>query len=421
MFQAVLDFSYDPTEQAILIADLTDYVANGEPEHSLARFNQDSYYMVRIEKPDSTVHVISNQPGADTAIPSASLNILDTALVLTDSDPSGTYYVNLYSVPAWSDEESYGSAITGADTVFYQNTLWQSVNASVTSTPAVGNPDWAIKTRSTLQSKYRSESEGFPVTIASPTATGRFATSFVDLDGILNVTVDDECSHIEMIDSSTYDNGEVGHSRSDFSDYRFIRITKPTGEYYYMSSIAFDDLTVDQSIFPASSNNDSFYYLLDPDVDKDGVYIFDMCNYPTWGARYAYETTNTVIVFYNGELYKLLQNSTGNLPDEVDSVYWELYELTDPADEYLTRYCTCAKIAVLCLNTYKCYQELTRDAFCAITEDFCNDDVLCKNKKLLNTIKLRILIDEVGYAVNRNAWHEVVDIFNLIYKICGCR
>ncbi len=418
MFQAVLTSSYNSTQEAILIADASDYVTNGQASHILPRFDADSFYMVRILKPDSTTYTFSNQSGASVAIPSASLNVLDTALILSDSDISGNYSVTLYSIPAWSDEETYSSADN--DTVFYLGIVWECNDTGVNSTPAMGNADWSIVTYSSVDSKYY-ETDVLSITKTNPAGTGDFYSSFVDSDGILNTTVDSECSHIELIDSSNYDNAEVGHSRSDFSDYRFIRITTPTGGYYYMSSVDFDDLEIDQSISPASSNNDSFYYLLDPDTDKDGVYIFEMCNYPTWGDGYAYETGDLVVVFYEGELYKLLQNSTGNLPNEADSLYWELYELTNPDDEYLTRYCTCAKIAVLCLNTYKCYQELTRDAFCAISEDFCNDDVLCKNKKLLNVIKLRILIDEVGYAVNRNAWHEVVDIFNLIYKICGCR
>ncbi len=420
MFQAALTSSYDLSQETILFSDSSDYVANGQPSHLLALFNADSYYSLRIVKPDSSVHTFSNQTGATTAIPSASLNVLDSSLVLGDSDVSGSYTLTLYSVPSWSALQTYSSA--DSDSVFYLGYLWVCNDVGVTSTPSIGNPDWSVISLTSLGSKYF-ETDVLTVVKSAPAATGEFYSSLVDSDGILNVTVDSECSHIEIIDSSNYNNAETGHSLSDFSDYRFIRMTKPTGEYYYFSSVDFSDIVVDQVISPADSGNNTFYYQLDPELDKDGVYIFEMCNYPTWNdlSAYEYDANNIVVVFYEGELYKLIADSTNNLPNETNSVYWELYELTDPEDEYNTRYCTCSKIAVLCLNTYKCYQELTRDAFCAISEDFCNDDMLCKNRKLLQVVKLRILIDEIGYAVNRNAWNEVVDIFNLIYKICGCR
>lgn len=420
MFQASLTSSYDSTQEAILIADSSDYtVGNGQPSHLLARFDANSFYRAQVLKPDLTTYSFSNQTGSTISIPSASLNVLDTALILTDSDISGNYTVTLFSVPSWDEFETYSSADN--DTVFYSGVLWVCQAVGVTSTPAVANPDWSIVSYSSLGAKYR-DTEVLAVVKSEPAGTGEFYTSFTDsTTGILGISVDDQCSSIQITDNSNYNNAEVGHSRSDFSDYRFIRMTKPTGEFYYFSSVEFDDITIDQVISPASSDNDDFFYILDNELDKDGVYKFEMCNYPTWDDEVTYETGELVVVFYEGELYRLLSESQGNLPNEADSEFWELYELADPEDEYETRYCTCSRIAVLCLNTYKCYQELTRDAFCAIREDFCNDELLCKNKKFLDTIKLRILIDEVGYAVRRQAWTEVEDIFNLIYKICGCR
>lgn len=417
LFQAVLDSSYDSVQEAILFTDSSDYVTNDQASHTLARFDANSYYVLKITKPDSSTYTFSNQSGASFSIPSASLNILDSALVLGDSDTSGTYTVTLYSIPSWSEEETYNASEN--DTVAYDGFLWQCENEGVTSEPIIGSTDWTIISVSSVNAKYY-ETDLLAVTKSEPANTGDFYTTFVDSEGILGIEVDSECSQISITDNSNYSNAEVGHGQANFSDYRFIRITKPNGEYYYMSSIDFDDIDVDQTINPADAGGNTFYYQFNDD-DKDGVYVFEMCNYPTWDAEVAYENDDLVVVFYNGELYRLITDSTGNIPSEVGSLYWELYELDNPEDEYTTRYCTCARIAVLCINTYKCYQELTRDAFCAISEDFCNDDSLCKNKKFLQTIKLRILIDEIGYAVNRQAWNEVVDIFNLIYNICGCR
>ena len=282
----------------------------------------------------------------------------------------------------------------------------------------MANSDWTLTTFNSLGSKYVAE-ETLSIS-KSAEGSGEIGTSFVDSEGSLTITVDETCSSITIVDSSNYLNGEDGHSRADFSDYRFIKMTKPSGELYYFSSIDFADIDENQVIQPASSGNDTFTYTFDYDLDEDGVYEFTMCNYPTWNDSSSYSATRDTIVFYNGELYKALLDSTGVIPEGDATGSWVLYELVDPEDEYTTRYCTCAKIAVLCINTYDCYEKMVHAAYCLIDTDYCNDDLLCGNKKLLDTVKLRILIDSIGYAVSRHAWEEAKEMFRHIKNICGC-
>jgi len=416
IFQAAITSSYDSVQTAILIEDTSNYTTSTQTSHALANFDSTSFYRIEILKPDLSTFVWSNQSGADVSITSPSLNIFNGGNILLPSDGSGNYVNKVYTVPSWIDIETYN--LSDIDTVFHSGILWEVQGNSVTSEPQVGNPDWSIISYSSLDPKYVAE-ETLSIT-KSAVGTGSFSNTFVDSEGDLGISVDSSCSSIQITDNSNYLNDEAGHALSDFSEYRFIRMTTPSGRLYYFSSVDFDDIVVDQVISPASSGGNDFFYMFDYDLDKDGVYEFSMCNYPTWNESADYSNSKTTIVFYNGELYKLLAPSLGNLPDEVGSAYWELYALADPEDEYTTRYCTCAKIAVLCLSTYDCYEKMVHSAYCVIDTDYCNDDLLCKNKKLLDVVKLRILIDAIEYGVNDEAWEDVKKMFNHIYNICGC-
>lgn len=416
IFQAAITSSYDSIQEAILISDSSDYITNSQPTHALARFDGNSFYRIEITKPDSSTFIWTNQSGGDVTIPSPSLNVFNSAHVLLPADGSGSYVNKVYSVPSWSDEDPYNQSDN--DTVFHVGYFWEAQSNGVVSEPSVGNTDWSIVSMSSLNAKYVAE-ETLEIT-KSAVGSGSFSTTFVDSEGVLGVSVSSNCGSIQITDNSNYLNDEAGHAQSDFSDYRLIVMTKPSGETYYFSSIDFEDIEENQIISPASSGNNDFFYLFDSEIDKDGVYEFKMCNYPTWNPLADYSNNKETIVFYNGELYRALTASSGVIPEGDLTGSWELYVLLDPEDEYTTRYCTCAKIAVLCIDTYDCYEKMVHSAYCLIDTDYCNDDLLCGNKVLLDTVKLRILIDSIDYAVNRQAWADVKKMFTHIYNICGC-
>jgi len=416
IFQAAITSSYDSNQEAILIADSSDYITNTQPTHAQARFDANSFYRVEIEKPDNSMFVWSNQSGADVVIASPSLNVFNGSLVLLPSDGSGDYVNRVISVPSWNEEDPYNQSEN--DTVYHNGFFWEAQSDGVTTEPLAGSTAWSIVSISNLNAKYVAE-ETLSIT-KSATGDGYFETKFVDSEGETTISVSSNCDSIEIMDSSLYLNDEAGHAQSDFSDYRFIRMKTPSGRLYYFSSVDFEDIVIDEIIQPASSGVNTFYYVFDEDIDTDGVYEFTMCNYPTWNDTSDYSNEQETIVFYNGELYRALLPSQGVIPQNDATGSWELYELTNPEDEYTSRYCTCAKIAVLCLTTYDCYEKMVRDAYCKIDTDYCNDDLLCDNKTLLETVKLRILIDSVEFGVNNNAWEEVENHFVLITNICGC-
>lgn len=245
-----------------------------------------------------------------------------------------------------------------------------------------------------------------------------FKSSLIDpTTGLNTLVVNDTCSVLTFTDTSNFDtNDQDGHDRSDFTDYRRVVITTGDGSTYIMSSIAGSD--VDEIIATASTTNDTINFNFREDIDIDGLWDVKICNYPTWNNTVAY--TSGVIVFYDGNLYQALSATTIAAAPDVTTAEWELYEPLD-GEELLTPYCTCEKIAVLCISLLKCKESLVHEAFCLISSDFCNDDVLCKNKKFLNATKMHLLMSAMEYSMNRRAWSEVEEQFNLMKTICNCR
>jgi hypothetical protein len=244
-----------------------------------------------------------------------------------------------------------------------------------------------------------------------------FRASLLDDSGVVSIDINDSCSGLVITDNSNYDvNGSPGHLRPRFTDFRRVHIIGPSSEWV-MSSIP-DDTTADQVIPAPSIGTDEFAFSFQ-DVDSDGIYEVRLCTYPTWTDLAQYPSSPLNVVYYEGVLYRCIQDSTDNVPDE-NPEYWEVYEPT-PEEALLTRYCTVQRVVVLCISLLKCYEKLVHDAFCLMDNNFCNDDVLCKNKKFLAATKMMILLKAVEISVNKNAWHEVEKQIRLMKLICGCR
>ena len=183
-----------------------------------------------------------------------------------------------------------------------------------------------------------------------------------------------------------------------------------------MSSIAGTD--VDEIIPTASTTTDIVSFTL-RDVDIDGVYTVRLCNYPTWDNTLQYPAGEIVFSTKTNELFVANALTPITTPPD-QATEWDLYEPVND-EELLTPYCTEAKIAVLCRNILKCKEELVHEAFCLIESDFCNDDLLCKNKTFLDSVKMIVTISAMGSSVNREAWNEVESQMNILKTICNCK
>lgn len=246
-----------------------------------------------------------------------------------------------------------------------------------------------------------------------------FLASLTDTStGLYTLVVDDTCSEMTFSDESNYDDPapQNGHARSYFDDYRKIVITTGSGNVWTMGTAAI--AVKDQTIAPADpAGFDDFTYVFQS-TDADGIFSVLLTTYPTWDTGVnTYAISD--IVYYSGSLYKALTANTAKQPDTNPSD-WELYEPTD-AEALLTPYVTEAKIVVLCIGILKCYADLIHTAFCLISSDFCNDDVLCENKKFLSAMKLFVLMQAASSSVNNEAWNEVEEQVNLMKTICNCK
>ncbi len=245
----------------------------------------------------------------------------------------------------------------------------------------------------------------------------KFKESLIDpVTGLNSLDINDSCSVLSIIDYSNYDtNTDPGHTRADFSDYRKITITTPTGSPWVMSTIA--GTGVDQVIATPSSTTDSFSFIL-RSTDDDGIYSVHICSYPTYNNAAAYLSATLQVVYFNGKLYKCIQDSTGNQPD-VSSLFWEVYSPTEE-EELLTKYCTVQKICILCININACYEKSVLKAFCTASENNCNDNILCKNPDFLKTMKILVALEAVEISAAKSAWDEVQKQVDFLKTICNC-
>jgi hypothetical protein len=228
------------------------------------------------------------------------------------------------------------------------------------------------------------------------------------LDGCLGLSVEDESNYSA--------NNNSGHALSDFTDYIRISVTRPDNSVHILSSVPGTD--VDEAISAPSVGNSVYNFLFQEDIDEDGIYTVRMCVYPTWNILSNYVTSVLNVVYYNGIFYKAIAVNVGSQPD-LNPLDWEVYEPTLD-EEILTRYCREQKVVVLCLTINECNEQLLHKAFCEINNDFCNDDMLCKNYHFLQATKLDMIKQAMVYSVNRSAWNEVEQQMNLLRSICNC-
>lgn len=403
---------------SILLTDTSNYdAANNPPDPAHARINFDKKRIV-VTNQDGiqyTMDSIEVPPAVDESIdpPSSGAPADVNTYSFNGNDTNGTYLVELFSVPNWEQGELYDLSVNHIvyfSGVFYRTTIENNGNA----------PDSLIGWTVVDYDYLRTTTKYFDSTtvVVNCLTTESFQESLLEpTDRVYDVEVNETCDALTIIDHSNYaTNTDGGHNITDFSEYRTLIISRPKSGDYIMSSVS--AIEPDEAISAPSSGNNTFTYNF-TELDEDGLYTISICAFPSWRdtATYALNSRQT-IVYYNGVLYKILQANTDQQPDTATD-YWEIF-VPNGTDEYVTRYCYIAKVAVKCISLSRCRERLTHEAFCLMNSDFCNDDVLCKNKKFLQLQKLRTLDDAMIYSMNRQAWTEVEAQFNLMRTICNC-
>lgn len=396
----------------LLSTDNSNYDTNGATRFARALFNN---LYVWVTRPDASEYSfgVGGLVVVDEAIdaPSALSGPQQITYNFITTDVNGVYQVDMVTIP----DHSLGQTYLQDEVVVYSGQVWQNTLATNNTVPSVPN-GWQVVTVASLRSSLGSFDSGMNVTIDCIQDSYYQTLIFDTAENTYAVETNATCTAIDFTDTSNWStNNEEGHALADFSDYRRAVVTRPANGDYIMSSIAGND--VDEIIAPASSGNQDFIYnLLESDID--GRYQITICEYPTWGVSYNYSASRLTVVYYNGVLYKAIQDGVGQQPD-TETAYWEVYEPTE-AEELVSRYCYIANISIFCIGLDRCQEEKVHAAFCELDSDFCNDDVLCKNKAFLDTAKLVVLRSAVQYSTNKRAWSEVDRQFNLMRQICNC-
>ena len=242
-----------------------------------------------------------------------------------------------------------------------------------------------------------------------------FQVSLIDtVSSEVDINIDSSCAILTIEDNSNYvASTESGHLEADFDRYRKIIITRPDGTTYTLSSIGDGDA----SISSGDSGSHSFNYTL-LTTDDDGVWAAALYSLPTWDSGATYEVGDQVTFQVGGvdKFYEAIDGNTNMQPDTSTSDWKEVTEITG----FKNKYCVTEKVSIKCVNLLKCYENLVHDANCVIHQDFCNPDILCKNKKFLDAIKLRMLLDGITYATNNKQFADAEKDFNNAKKICNC-
>jgi len=413
VFNATVSVQLNPSGGCWLeLEDLSNYTNDQAVTHAPATF--DTFFKVKVTKPDTTQYIYSAQAGGDALAQSPSNAIFSAIYNFQSSDINGTYAVSILSVPTFQPGQSYSNA--DSDVVYWNGDLWAADTVASTNTPAVADPHWDLIDEPTLEAGYPKYTESNNI-VVSCLATVNFRASIEDITGENTIEVLSGCLGLSVTDMSNYaNNNNSGHVLSDFSEYIRISVTRPDNSAYILSSVPATD--VDESIGVPSTSNGTYNFLFQDDIDQDGIYTVRMCVYPTWNVAASYTTGVLNVVSYNDVLYKAILPSTGSQPDLVPTD-WEVYAPTLD-EEILTRYCMEHKVVVLCLDINECNEQLVHKAFCEINNDFCNDDMLCKNRDFLNATKLLMLKNAMVYSINRSAWNEVEQQMNKMRIICNC-
>jgi hypothetical protein len=135
---------------------------------------------------------------------------------------------------------------------------------------------------------------------------------------------------LTITDSSNYAaSDESGHLQAAFTEFFVAEVTRPEdSDIYRFNTVAAETAGTDETLDAHPGTTAGLAMPLPAEwIVVNGVYSWKMITIPDYDAA-AFMNTNE-LVYYNGKIYKALQNNDGQDPEEVDSEYWvEVSEAT---------------------------------------------------------------------------------------------
>lgn len=231
----------------------------------------------------------------------------------------------------------------------------------------------------------------FQISITSPTT--------------LQVDITDANDILTIVDHSNYDDAspEAGHSQTDFSDFRKMKLVLPNGNEYLLSSLypADGDVTLavpSGNTLPLST---SYSY-----TTGDGTYWIYLYAVPTYNAAANYLFSTTPTVYYDGSLWRALQDSTGQTPAE--GAFWT--EVTD-IDNLSSKY-RLAQRVVLYSDQKETWARRVYNSVILNNGVGVTVDQLLRDPEWLDAMKMYFNISGIPVLMKVDAWTEVDIVTN---------
>lgn len=217
-----------------------------------------------------------------------------------------------------------------------------------------------------------------------------------------------------IVDHSDYvTNTSIGHSGSNFVSYRKIKIDKPDGTQYVLSSLGDGDSLI----------NPAEYYWADEEYpisdtytfgSGDGVYGVTLMVVPNWRPSVVY-TTGTC-VYYGGVLYRYTESPSSpyQLPPSVNG-----HCVVVDEDDLPVQYRTTEYIAITCCAE-SCLTDLILAAVCGQGAFTCAEyETICDNPNIQKAIAIDLDLKVIPYLVDNEDWNRVREIINHAKSLCS--
>lgn len=225
-------------------------------------------------------------------------------------------------------------------------------------------------------------------------------------NNLIDITISNTVVSIK--DHSNYsDDTEEGHYQADFTDYKKIRITTPINTEYVFSTLGDGNElinTPDGETLPIETLYQSV---------GDGVYNVVLEAVPTYNNNARYDLSETDHVYYNGLLYKAIQENCYLKNPATEPTYWQVVQAEDLPIKYRL-----SQNFVVCCGLKRCFVQQGYNVSCLI--NLSCDKAFCEDINIKNWFKLDMILEHIPDLVANNEWERITYLVNLGKQICGC-
>ena len=244
----------------------------------------------------------------------------------------------------------------------------------------------------------------FKVTITNPITE---AVDISDSNGVLTI-----------VDHSNYDDAapEAGHSQSDFSDFRKMRFDLPSGTSYLFSSFYPTDGDV---ILNTPAGETLPISTLYDYTTGDGIYKIYLYSLPTYNPTADYLLSTAPIVYYDGSMWKLLQDATGQTP--VEGAYWtEIFGVEEgPGILGLSSKYRLEQRFVITSEMKEVWARRIFNSNCINNKVGCRYEDLFRDPEWVDSVILCLIQEAIPVLMKVDAWVDVQTAINTTKNIAA--